>query len=329
MSFQAPRIPVSILTGFLGSGKTTLLNAILADKQEERIAVIVNEFGDAGIDQQLVIGAQEEIFELNNGCLCCKIRTDLINTLYALIQAVEEQGHEPFDRVLIETSGLAEPAPVVQSFLVDPELSEIYHLDTVVTVIDSYHFLKQVQEHEEVRKQVAFADKFVLNKAGLVNSERRAKVKGMLASFNPAAPVHVTSDGEVSAAELLNQFTFDIEEKLRIEPGFMDHSHHHHHDHEISSIVLQSQKAVDIKEFEKWFGDLVDNKGEQMYRYKGILNVDGFNKRIIFQGIHMLFAGKAGAPWTADEERKSQFVIIGKGLDQDLFQREFEACLTE
>ncbi|WP_026690219.1 CobW family GTP-binding protein [Alteribacter aurantiacus] len=321
---MAKRIPVSILTGFLGSGKTTLVNEILSTKQEERIAVIVNEFGKVGIDQQLVIGTEEDIFELNNGCLCCKVRTDLINTLYALIQAVEEKGHTPFDRVLIETSGLAEPAPIAQSFFVDPELSEVYHLDTIVTVIDSYHFLKHVQSHEEVRKQVAFADQFILNKTDLVSKVTMDQVKKKLNAMNPEAQIQTTLYSKADLRPLFNHFSFDMGEKRLSKKMNVDVAHSH--DEDISSILLKSENDMDLQAFEQWFNRIVDEKGEQMYRYKGILSIEGFPKRVVFQGVHMLFGGVVGSPWKTGESRISEFVIIGKDLDYDWFQSQFIFC---
>ncbi|RNA69959.1 CobW family GTP-binding protein [Alteribacter keqinensis] len=324
MVFKRPeRIPVSILTGFLGSGKTTLLNEILMNEQEERIAVIVNEFGKTGIDHQLVISSEEDIYELNNGCLCCKVRTDLINTLYALIQAVEEGGHTPFDRVLIETTGLAEPAPIAQSFFFDPELSEIYHLDTIITVIDCYHFPKQMHEHEEVLKQAAFADHFILNKTDLVSEEDVKKVSNRLLAVNPGAQIQSGSHGSVVIKDLLNKFSFDLHEKRLIEPSELNS---HHLDPDITAIVLTSENDMDMTAFEKWFGRIIDEKGEQMYRYKGIISAAGFEKRIVFQGVHMLFAGKAGSPWKTRGSRKSEFVIIGKDLDYEWFQSQFKTC---
>ncbi|UCZ54204.1 GTP-binding protein [Bacillus shivajii] len=320
------RIPVSVLTGFLGSGKTTLLNRILQDQQDERIAVIVNEFGDAGIDQQLVIGAEEEIIEFNNGCLCCKMRSDLIKTLYALIQAVEEDGYASFDRVIIETTGLAEPAPIAQSFFIDNELSEIYHLDSIVTVIDSHHFQKQLSLHNEVGKQAAFADILILNKTDLVSSEEIESVVARLTMMNPTAMLIESEYGKVNISELLNQFSFDLDKKLKVDPHFLDASHHHHHNQEIQSIVLRTYRSVDMKRFESWFNELIDEKGEELYRYKGILSADGFDKRIIFQGIHMLFGAKAGERWPDEDHRKSEFVVIGKNLDHEWFQERFEQC---
>jgi G3E family GTPase len=232
--------------------------------------------------------------------------------------------------VIIETTGLAEPAPVAQSFMVETELAELYHLDSFTTVIDSYHFFKQIRVHEEARKQVAFADHFILNKAGLVSSGHLEKVKTTLSDMNPGASMQVTDCGDADPSDILNRFTFALDDRSNLIKERRSEADHHHHSSDTAAIVLRSDSPVDMKRFEPWFDELLDKKGEQMYRFKGILSVDGFDSRLVFQGVHMLFAGRAGKAWEKGEKRSSEFVIIGKDLDRDWFQTRFEeCCITE
>lgn len=327
----APKIPVTVLTGFLGAGKTTLLNYILSENHGRKIAVIVNEFGEVGIDHQLVVGADEDIFEMNNGCICCTVRGDLIRILtdlYAARSGISEKKVQ-FDHVIIETTGLADPAPVAQTFFVDDAIAEAYTLDAIVTLVDAYHAMQQLDHGHEAQEQVAFADVLLLNKTDLVDTEALSALETRLRAMNPTADIFPTTRGRIELDRILNVQAFELQKKLDADPDWLT-AHHHHHDHDdqIHSIVLREERPLDIDRLEDWFRVWLQEHGPTTLRYKGILNVHGVAQRIIFQGIHMLFESYADRPWRPDEQRRSEIVIIGKDLDADFFYSEFSRCIA-
>ncbi|WP_416148305.1 CobW family GTP-binding protein [Salipaludibacillus sp. HK11] len=323
------KIPVTIITGYLGSGKTTLLNRILTEEHEHKTAVIVNEFGDVGIDNQLVVDTEEEIFEMNNGCICCTVRGDLIRVLQTL--KVSKLGSSDqsvdFDRVVIETTGLADPGPVVQTFFVEPEIANFYELDAVVTVVDSHHLDQQLNHGNEAAEQIAFADTILLNKTDLVEKEQLDQLKGRLRKMNHAAKIHFTEQSNIDIDKILGIYSFDLDQKLEIEPDLLDEEHHHHHDDAVSSFAIQMKEPLNLDKVERLINEIIQVRGENLFRYKGILYIKGVEQRVVFQGIHMLFSANMDRNWKHEEERKSEMVFIGKELDQEWFEKKFEKCV--
>ncbi|MDG5785898.1 GTP-binding protein [Evansella sp. AB-P1] len=322
------KIPVTVLTGYLGAGKTTLLNYMLSADHGKKIAVIVNEFGEVGIDNQLVVGADEEIFEMNNGCICCTVRGDLIRILHELKEKRSDRKEElEFDRIVIETTGLADPGPVAQTFFVDPSISEYYHLDSIVTVVDSYHAHDQLDRSHEAQEQIAFADVLLLNKIDLVSAEEITILENRLKRMNPSATIQYGEHSHVDLDKLLDLYSFDLDKKLEIAPNFLNDRHHHHDDH-VKAIVLRTDKPLNLKKVEMWMDTVIKILGPSMYRYKGIFNIDNLDKRVVFQGVHMLFAGHADRHWRSNEKRTSEMVVIGTDLDEKWFQEQFEKCTS-
>ncbi|WP_226583488.1 CobW family GTP-binding protein [Acuticoccus sediminis] len=321
---QAPaRTPVTILTGYLGAGKTTLLNRILTENHGKTFAVVVNEFGEAGIDNDLVVDAEEEIFEMNNGCICCTVRGDLIRILTGLMDRAGA-----FDGILIETTGLADPGPVIQTFFVDDDLKERVALDNVVTVIDAKHFLGKVDEQHEAEEQVAFADVLVLNKTDLVTPEELAAVEARLAGLNPHARVHKTVRSNVDLGAILDAGAFDLSRLLAIEPGFLEEDpEDHEHDETITSVSLTATRPVDAEKFSRWMRALIRERGVDIFRTKGILKLAGADRRYVFQGVHMVMDSDWGGPWGA-ETPESRLVFIGRNLDREALKAGFEATLA-
>jgi G3E family GTPase len=333
-------IPVTVITGFLGAGKTTLLNRILTENHGKRIAVIENEFGEVGVDHQLVIQSDEEIFELNNGCICCRVRGDLIRILAKL-----SQRRDKFDLVLIETTGLADPGPVAQTFFSDAEVKESFVLDGIVTVVDAKHVVLHFDDTREVREQIGFADVILLNKTDLVSDEELARVEARIRKMNPMAKLHRTRNSDIALDQVLKVGGFDLKRALELEPDFLqseeehahgdhehghdheEHEHDHHHDEDITSVGIVAPGEVDEKKLGAWLSDLLRTEGQNIFRMKGILAVQGRSERFVFQGVHMLMDGRPDRPW-GDEKRESRIIFIGRDLDRQKLNEGFASCLT-
>jgi G3E family GTPase len=320
-------IPVTILTGFLGAGKTTLLNRILTEQHGERIAVIENEFGETGVDNEILVKEeQEQIIEMNNGCLCCTVRGDLVRILGDLGKK-RRQGKLTFDRVIIETTGLANPGPVAQTFFMDEEIHDQYLLDAVVTVVDAKHGQKTLDDHDEARAQVGFADRILLSKTDLVEEDAASELQGRLRNMNPRAHQKKVHFGEADIREILDIRGFNLNAALEIDPAFLEGSHHHH-DEDIQSFVWRDPRPLHMEKIETFLSLMVQNYGEDLLRYKGVLNVQGEPRRMIFQGVHMLMGGTPGKPWAAGEARESVMVFIGRKLPRRLFEEGLAYCVA-
>ena len=341
------QIPVTVLTGYLGAGKTTLLNRILSEDHGQRYAVIVNEFGEIGIDGERVVGADEEVFEMNNGCVCCTVRGDLIRVLHGLMkrQASATRG---FDAIIIETTGLADPGPVAQTFFVDEEVKAKARLDSVTTVVDAKHVLLSLSESREAREQIAFADQIVLNKTDLASEDELKMIEARLRRLNPLAKIHRAVRSRVELTAVLGRGGFDLERIVALEPQFLNPSHgedgHVHdedcgHDHgadghagrlhadDIKGVSLRVEKPVDGVRMTRWLNELLAAQGPDILRAKGIVNVAGEPRRLVFQAVHMMLEGDLQRPWGDDEVRESRMVFIGRNLDEAKLRAGFEACV--
>jgi len=319
--------PVTILTGFLGSGKTTLLNHILQENHGRRIAVIENEFGEAGIDNDLLVqDRDEQIIEMNNGCICCTVRGDLIEILGRL-RRLREAGTIEFERVIIETTGLADPAPVAQTFFVDDGIAQYYLLDAVVTMVDAVHAAQQLNEHHEAQEQVAFADRVLITKTDLVSTEEIASLRHKLVQMNPRALIGESRFGRPSIEELLDIRGFDLDAVLEIDPEFLDNVDHEH-DEDISSFVFRETRPLHKDKLEGFLNGILKVYGAQLLRYKGVLNVAGADRRVILQGVHMLMGSDFGARWKPSERRESKIVFIGREMPKDLLLQGLAACVV-
>jgi G3E family GTPase len=315
-------IPVTVLTGYLGAGKTTLLNRILTEQHGKRYAVIVNEFGEVGIDNDLVVDTDEEIFEMNNGCICCSVRGDLIRIIGGLLKRKDR-----FDAILIETTGLADPGPVAQTFFVDEDVRAKTKLDAIVTVADAKHLLQRLEDSHEAEEQIAFADVILLNKIDLVKTDELAAVEKQLRAINPYAKVHKTQRSQVPIDQILGCNAFDLNRILTVEPDFFNEGHKHRH-HNMASIALVSDAPLNARKFFEWMRGVIAEKGVDILRMKGILDIKDDEERYVIQGVHMLVEGSRQRPWRQDEKRQSRLVFIGRNLSHEDLRRGFEACVA-
>ncbi len=316
------QVPVTVLTGYLGAGKTTLLNRILSEQHGKKYAVIVNEFGELGIDNDLVVNADEEVFEMNNGCICCTVRGDLIRIIEGLMKRKDK-----FDGILVETTGLADPGPVAQTFFTDDDVKARTRLDAIITVIDAKHFFGQLEQGTEAEQQVAFADVILLNKTDLVNPDELKKVEDKIRGINRYARIFQTQKSQIGLDAILDKGAFDLGRILEFEPDFLHSGHDHHHEDEVRSLSITADRPVDPDKFQKWMGALLQIKGADIFRSKGILAIDGAPRRYVYQGVHMMMDSDWGTPWKDSDKRSSKLVFIGRNLDADNLQRGFDDCL--
>ncbi|MCC9311557.1 GTP-binding protein [Kitasatospora sp. RB6PN24] len=322
------RVPVTVLTGFLGSGKTTLLNRILTEQHGLRIAVIENEFGEVGVDDALVLDAEEEIFEMNNGCICCTVRGDLIRILGALMRR-----RDTFDRIIIETTGLADPAPVAQTFFMDDEIASQLRLDAIVTLVDAAHILEHLDEvkpegvENEAVEQVAFADKIVLNKTDLVSEAHLTEVTARIRAINTPVEIIRAQHAKVELDKILDVHAFDLDRVLEGDPAFLTETEHQH-DTTVTSVGIDLPGDLDQERLNRWLGQLLRTKGADIFRSKGILAIAGSERQYVFQGVHMLLEGENGRPWRDGEMRRNRLVFIGRNLDREELNEGFADCLA-
>ncbi|MEQ1756437.1 MAG: GTP-binding protein [Micropepsaceae bacterium] len=321
---STPQVPVTVLTGYLGAGKTTLLNRILTENHGKRYAVIVNEFGEIGIDNDLVVDTDEEVFEMNNGCICCTVRGDLIRILGGLMKRKEK-----FDAILVETTGLADPSPVVQTFFVDDDVKQRTRLDSVTTVVDAKHVLQRLKDSKEASEQIAFADQILLNKTDLVSPEDLARVEKAIRALNPIAPIHRTERCAIDLDKVLGRNAFDLSRALELEPHLLNADEHdHEHEIDIKSISLSSNLPLDGDKVTTWLNNLLQEQGQNILRTKGILDIKNRNERLVFQAVHMVMEGDFHSAWKPEDKRYSRIVFIGRNFDEAELERGFAACVA-
>jgi G3E family GTPase len=341
---MSDKVPVTVLTGYLGAGKTTLLNRILSEPHGRKYAVIVNEFGEIGIDNDLIVGADEEVFEMNNGCVCCTVRGDLVRIIDGLMRRKGK-----FDAIIVETTGLADPAPVAQTFFMDDNVGRKAKLDAVVTVADAKWLKDRLKDAPEAKNQIAFADVILLNKTDLVAPDELGEVEARIRGINPYAKLHKTERCKIALPEVLGRNAFDLDRILEIAPAFLgshhhhdhdhdhdhDHAHHHHdgglkhyHDEEMQSVSLKSDKPLDPDKFFPWIQDLVQTEGPNILRCKGILSFKDDDERFVFQGVHMILDGDHQRPWQQGEKRESRIIFIGRKLPEDKIREGLAGCVA-
>ena len=341
-------IPVTILTGFLGSGKTTLLKRVLTETHGRKIAVIENEFGEENIDNEILVSDTEEtIVQMSNGCICCTIREDLRATLQ-LLGAKRRKGLLDFDRVVVETTGLADPGPVAQTFFMDEEIAEQFLLDAIVTLVDAKHAQAQLNDRQEARRQIGFADQIFISKSDLVGADELEALQHRIGHMNPRAPQRTVHFGQVPVQEVFDLRGFNLNAKLDIDPGFLSdsshdhhdhhdhdehcdhpsHAHHHHHDDDVKSFVFRADRPFNPAKLEDFLGAVVNIYGPRMLRYKGVLHMEGTASKVIFQGVHQLMGSDLGPAWAEGEVRQSKMVFIGIDLPRDIFLQGLEQCLV-
>jgi G3E family GTPase len=321
MPEAATQIPVTVLTGYLGSGKTTLLNRILTETHGKRFAVIVNEFGEVGVDNDLIVDADEEIFEMNNGCICCTVRGDLIRIIAGLMR--RSRG---FDGIVVETTGLADPAPVAQTFFVDEDVRRKTKLDAIVTVTDAKHLLEEIERAPEAQEQLAFADVVLVNKIDLVDEDGLTTVERRIRKINPYAAIHRTERCGIDLATVLGRDAFNLDRILEVEPSFLTEEHDHEHDDKIASLSLVADQPMNPAKFVPWIQDVTQRYGTDILRMKGIISMEDDDQRFVVQGVHMLIEGGSQRLWKKDEARQTRLVFIGRDLPIDILKQGFEAC---